>query len=69
MINLLIRILSLIICVGLLVGGAILSYNATMENDEFRSDLDDISEAQWIAGIEDAAGQEQIPDDGGQLTE
>lgn len=69
MINLLIRILSLIICVGLLVGGAILSYNATMENDEFMSDLDDISEAQWIAGIEDSAGQEQIPDDGGQLTE
>lgn len=51
MIKLLIRILSFVICIGLLVGGAILSFNETKKNDELSADFDDIMQTPWIAGV------------------
>ena len=76
MIKLLIRLLSLVICVGLLAGGAYLAYIKTMENEEFFSDLSDIGDADWVAGVgqydnddETPEGDNQTPEGGDQTPE
>ena len=58
MINLLIRVVSWIICLGLLIGGIVLTVTATMENEEFHSDLNDISVTDWIPAPQDNSGNE-----------
>lgn len=58
MMNLLIRILSFTICIGLLVGGAMLSYKKTKDNKELTADLDDVKQTPWVAAIETDAGNE-----------
>ncbi len=52
MINLLIRLISFTICICLLVGGAMLSYNATKDNEKLAADWQDVVETPWLAGVE-----------------
>ena len=68
MINLLIRILSFVICAGLLIGGAILSYTETMANDKFMNDLADIETADWFI-TEEPSTNVEVPEGDEQLTE
>lgn len=68
MINLLIRILSFVICAGLLVGGLVLSYVETMENEKFMADLADIETAEWFV-IEEPSTEVEVPEDNNQVIE
>ena len=58
MINLLIRILSFVICLGLLAGGIFLTITETMKNDEMKSDWSEAMETPWLPAVEDDATNE-----------
>lgn len=66
MMNLLIRLISLIVCLGLLVGGAILTYTETMKNDKFFDSFEEINNAEWIPGINET--EDETEDETGDQT-
>ena len=63
MINWLIRILSLIICVALLAGGAYITYLETTENEKLASDWKEVESAEWIVTVENNSDAEQNPEE------
>ena len=67
--NLLIRLLSFIICLGLLAGGAILSFILTMENEDLMKSWQDVQEASWLPALENNSEGEQAPEGGEQPPE
>ena len=67
--NLLIRLLSFIICLGLLAGGAILSFILTMENEDLMKSWQDVQEASWLPALENDSEGEQPPEGGEQPPE
>ena len=50
--NLIIRIVSLAICLCLLAGGAIISFNLTKENPEINEAFQKINDTPWVPGFE-----------------
>ena len=62
--KLLIRFLSLIICVCLIAGGAYLAYTETMKNEEMFADWDAVMNTPFIPGTEETQpeGDEQTPE-------
>ena len=68
--NLLIRLLSFIICLGLLAGGAILSFVLTIENEDLMKSWQEVQETPWLPALENAPeGGEQAPEGGEQTPE
>ena len=67
--NLLIRLLSFIICLGLLAGGAILSFVLTIENEDLMKSWQEVQEASWLPALENDSEGEQTPEDGEQPPE
>ena len=56
--NLIIRLVSFVICIGLLVGGAMISFTLTKENEELQADLADIAETPLIPGIQTSSTED-----------
>ena len=61
--------LSFIICLGLLAGGAILSFILTMENEDLMKSWQDVQEASWLPALENDSEGEQPPEGGEQPPE
>ena len=50
--NLIIRIVSLAICLCLLAGGAIISFNLSKDNPEINEAIQKIKDTPWVPGFE-----------------
>ncbi len=67
--SLLLRLLSFIICLGLLAGGAILSFVLTMENEDLMKSWQEVQEAPWLPALDNDPEGEQTPEGGEQTPE
>ena len=50
--NLLIRLISFIICVGLFIAGLALTITETISNEAFLKDFEEIGNAKWLPEVE-----------------
>ena len=66
--NLLIRLLSLIICLLLLAGGAFLSFILTIENEDLMKSWQEVQETPWLPALENAPESEEQAPEGGEQT-
>lgn len=61
--NLLVWILSFVICLGLLVGGILLTVQETMDNmDDISADWQDVVDTPWLPGLETPNVGDEIPE-------
>ena len=58
--NLLIRLISFVICVGLFIAGLSLTIAETMSNEAFLKDFEEIGNAKWLPEVEKT---EEEPDE------
>ena len=59
MLNFLNRLISFVVCLGILAGGIYLSVEETRKNEEFQADIVDVEVTEWIPGIENNSQEQQ----------
>lgn len=70
MMNLIIRLISFAVCVGLLIAGITLTIGQTMKNDKLWADVEQVNNAKWLPESETVQEEEtQTPDGGDQTTD